>query len=391
MNKLRIALVVPHMFMHKEILPNAIFSPGYLALELAHGLQTLGHKITLFSPGPVETTVENITADLSLFEEELKLRGYGYLELLKKHPLLFATLARQVQSEIIAKVLEQENNFDVIHFYTNEEELNLVFAKFFSKPTLFNHHEPFNFLTKYRSSFPKYKHLNWISISNSQRKSMPVDSNFVATIYHGLNKEKFKTISNPSLDYFAFFGRIIEPKGVHLAIQAAKQAGVRLKIAGKHYTGFAKDKYWTEIIEPQIDGNQIEYVGFISDDEAKNKFLGNARALIIPSTWEEPFGMVMIESLACGTPIIGLDNGAITEVIQEGQTGFVVKTERNQILNARGEKRDVNDGKTVQNIANAIKKINNIDREFCRKDFEERFTLERMCSEYEGVYYKILN
>ncbi len=385
---LKIALVVPHIFMHKDILPNVIFSPGHLALDLARGLQDLGCEVTLFSPGSVDTKVKNISADLSLFENELNLRGDTYMELLKKHPLVFITLARQVQSEMISKAykMANEGEFDLVHVYTNEEEMALVFAEFCKVPVVFTHHEPFNFLTKYRSIMPKYNHLNWISISDSQRKSMPIDTNFVATIYHGLAKNRFKPIVNPKNNYIAFFGRIIEPKGVHIAIEAAKKAGVKLKIAGKHYTGHSKDKYWSEIIEPQIDGDLIEYVGFIKDDKDKEKFLGNAKALIMASTWEEPFGMVMIEALACGTPVIGLKCGAIPEVVENNTTGYVV---RHQISGVRNQKVETSPD-TIGDLVKAINKVGKIDRKVCRAEFEKRFSLERMCEDYFDTYKKLI-
>jgi len=373
---MRIAIVVPHIFMNQEILPDVIFSPAYLAIDLAEGLQSIGNEVTLFSPGKVRTSVRNETADLSLFEEKLRSRGDSYIDLLKKHPTIFMTLGRQVQSELVNKAFKManEDRFDIVHIYTNEEELGLVFADLCNKPVIFTHHEPFNFLVKYRSLMPKYKDRNWISISMSQRKTMPEGANFVANIYHGLPKEKFAPNYNPQGNYFAYFGRIIEPKGVHLAIQAAKLANVELRIAGKHYTGFSKDKYWTEVIEPNLDGIQIKYVGFLKTDEEKQEFLGNAKALIVPSTWEEPFGMVMIESKACATPIIGIKSGAIPEVVDEGKTGLLVD----------------NDSNASNKLAKAIKQIDQIDRLSCRKTFEERFLVERMCMEHEDTYLTLI-
>lgn len=375
---MRIALVVPHIFMHQDILPNVIFSPGTLALDLANELQATGNKVTLFTPGPVQTKVTNMTADLSYFESELAVRGDTYIELLKKHPVTFITLARQVQSEIIADVIKRANDdeFDVVHFYTNEEDTALPFAALCKKPVLFTHHDPFNFLTKYRSVFPKYKHLNWLSISESQRKTMPNDTNWIANTYHGLNPNEYKPNYDTKDSYIAYIGRIIEPKGVHLAIQAIQQhnkdnpnASKKLKIAGKHYSG-AKDTYWQQQIKPHLDDPNIDYVGFLSDTTQKQDFLANASALIIPSTFDEPFGMVMLEALACATPIIGLNSGAIPEVVAHGKTGFLVP--KNE--------------ESVGNLAKAITDIHVLNRRDCREDFEARFTLEKMCQAHLDAY-----
>lgn len=368
-SSLRIGLVVPHIFMHRDILSQVIFSPGKLALDLAAGLQKSGADVTLFSPGPVNTPAKNSTADLSLFERELAGRGDTYLDLLKKHPFTFVTLARQVQAEMIAKAYATANagELDIIHIYTNEEETALPFAALCHVPVVFTHHDPFNFLVKYKDNFPKYKNLNWISLSLAQRRGMPPDTNWVGNIYHGLPAEQFAPLQHPSDNYVAYFGRIIQPKGVHLAIRAAKKAGVKLKIAGKHYAG-KKDTYWQEVIAPQIDGNQVEYVGFIKDAAAKQDFLGNARALLVPSLFDEPFGMVMTEALACGTPIIGLNSGAIPEIVTP-KTGFVVQN--------------------ADEMAAAIGSVDAISRTACRAEFEARFTLARMCKEHLDLYKRM--
>lgn len=379
-NKVRVALVAPHIFLHKDILPNVIFSPGTLALELAKGLTKHNVDVTLFTPGPVDTPVKNETADLSYFENELAIRGDSYLDLLKKHSFIFVSLARQVQSEIVAKAYAAANNgdFDIVHIYTNEEDIALPYAKLCNKPVAFTHHDPFNFLIRYKNTFPKYKDLNWVSLSLAQRSGMPQDTNWVGNIYHGLNCDSFIPFTdNNERDYIAYIGRIIQPKGVHLAIDAVKKYNqtakkkIKLKIAGKHYADDAKDNYWHESIVPRMDKN-IEYVGFIKDIKQKNDFLGNAKALIIPSIFDEPFGMVMIESLASGTPIIGLGSGAIPEVITD-KTGILVN-------------KSADTDTTILNLAKAIDKIDKIDRTLCYEDFKNRFTIERMCRDHAELY-----
>jgi len=382
-NRIKVALVVPHIFLHRNILPDVIFAPGVLALELVKGITKENVDITLFTPGPVDTDVPNINTDMSYFESELASRGDSFIDLLKKHPFIFVTLARQVQSELIAKAYAALNNneFDLVHIYTNEEDTALPFAKLCNKPVVFTHHDPFNFLIKYKNNFPKYKHLNWLSVSIAQRKSMPKTTNWVGNIYHGLESDDFWTVKNPTGDYVAYLGRIIQPKGIDLAIKAVRKYNktvdvpIKLKIAGKHYGDSGNDSYWLTQIEPELD-DMIEYVGFISDKKVKNEFLGNAKALIVPSVFDEPFGMVMIEALACGAPIIGLDSGSIPEIINN----------RNGIIVKKGDSETA----AVDGLAEAIKKVGTINRLDCRKDFEDRFTLERMCSEHAKVYRKLI-
>lgn len=384
---MRVGIVVPHIFMHREILPHVIFSPGRLALDLADGLQRLGAEVMLFSPGPVQTQAKNITADLSYFEQELAGREDSYLDLLKKHPFTFITLARQVQSELVAKafIMANAGELDVVHVYTNEEDIALPFAKLCNKPVVFTHHDPFNFLVKYKNVFPKYKDLNWLSISMAQRQGMPADTNWLANVYHGVDGSIFypEPKSSTAEDYIVCLGRIIQSKGTHLAIAAVRAYNqtnlaqpVQLKLVGKHYSG-RKDQYWQEQIEPQIDDEIITYEGYIGDDAGKRQLLAKAKAIIVPSTFEEPFGMVMIEALACGTPVIGLDSGAIPEVVKDGQTGFIVtKSEA--------------ESQTAERLAEAIARLDTIDRQACRKDFEARFTLEQMCHGHLAAYSKLI-
>ena len=384
-SKIRVGLVVPHIFMQRDILPHVIFSPGNLAIDLANGLQKLDAQVTLFTPGKVETEARNVTADLSYFENELALRGDTYLDLLKKHPFTFITLARQVQSELIAKAysIANDNKLDIIHLYTNEEDIALPFAQFCNKPVVFTHHDPFNFLVKYKNLFPKYKTLNWISMSYAQRQGMPADTDWVGNIYHGISNNSLHQVEQPTNDYIAYLGRIIEPKGLHVAIQAVREYNAKtqkklpLKIVGKHYSGHKKDSYWQNRIEPELGGD-IKYMGFIPEEE-KATFLSNAAAVIVPSLFEEPFGMVAIESLACGTPVIGLDSGALPEIIKDGKTGMIA-------LKVISETGKIDEAATADNIAEAITKIHTIDRDDCRRDFENRFTLDRMCSEHLSLY-----
>lgn len=383
-SRIRVALVVPHIFLHRDILPNVIFSPGTLALELAEGLSNFNVDVTLFTPGPVDTSVPNINADMSYFEKELASRGDTYTDLLKKHQFVFVSLARQVQSEIIAKAYEAANNdgYDLVHIYTNEEDIALPFAKLCKKPVVFTHHDPFNFMVRYKSIFPKYPHLNWLSLSLAQRDSMPENTNWVGNIYHGLNATEFHAfIVEEDRDYVAYLGRIVEPKGLHLAIDAVNKYNkmatkrLKLKIAGKHYSGSGKDDYWQQQILPKLN-ETIEYVGFIKDLKQKNEFLGHAKALIIPSIFDEPFGMVMVESLASGTPIIGLNSGAIPEIINV-KNGILIK-----------KSSDI--ATTIDRLSRAISDIDKVKRVNCRKDFDAKFTLERMCQEHASVYRKLI-
>jgi glycosyltransferase involved in cell wall biosynthesis len=376
--------------MQRDILPQVIFSPAMLAISLVEQLARAGAEVTLFTPGPVNTTVTNSVADMGYFERELAGRGDSYIDLLKKHPFTFITLARQVQSEIIADVYRRANadEFDIVHIYTNEEEIALTFADLCRKPVVFTHHDPFNFTVKYKNNLPKYKHRAWISLSFAQRASMPADTNWLANIYHGLSESKLLPVLKPTNDYVAYLGRIIEPKGVHLAIGALQvynrahpNRPLTLKIAGKHYAGNTKDAYWQTRILPEID-DQIQYIGHLKQDECRS-FLANARCLLVPSTFSEPFGMVMIEALACGTPVIGLDSGAIPEIICDQNIGMVITKQ----FNASGV---LDEAHAIHALARSLEQTDTFNRDSCRKVFEQRFTAERMAQEHLAAYEKLI-
>lgn len=379
--------------MHRDILPHVIYSPGHLALDLSNGLTEEGIETILYTPGPVDTTASNINADLSLFELELSRRGESgdtYIDLLRKHPFTFVTLARQVQSEIIARAYNDANSgtIDIVHIYSNEEELAMPFSALCNRPVIFSHHDPFNFLVKYKSIMPKYKYLNWVSISYAQRKGMPLDTNWVGNIYHGLSTAAYTPASKPDSDYFAYLGRIIEPKGVHLAINAVNQYNsgssdpIGLKIAGKHYSDHGKDTYWKKHILPMID-DKISFVGHISESSEKQNFLANAKALLVPSIFEEPFGMVAIEALACGTPVIALNSGALPEIINRKDVGIIAAKE----FDNNGS---IDEVLTTGNIVDAMKQVDSIDRQLCRSYFEQRFSLETMVNAYHALYERVL-
>ena len=371
---MRIALLVPHIFMWKEI--KTIFAPGSLALDLTEGLRQLGHDVTLFSPGPVRTKVKNVNADLKFFVKEAqsltkrRISEGAIGELIKTKPLTYLSLSRQLQTDLIRTCYSMANKgkFDLVHVYTNEEEIAMTFADFVKVPVVFTHHEPFNFLARYRTNFQKYKHLKFISISKSQQKVYPF-LNFIGNVYHGINVNKFKFNAKPK-DYFAFFGRIIKPKGTHLAIQACLKAGVKLKIAGQHYSGHGGDKYWEKKIKPFIDGKQIEYVGYLKTDKEKSKFLGNAKALLMPVQWEEPFGMVMLEAMACGTPVVGFDKGSLGEIVSDGKNGYLVNS--------------------LAGMVKAMDKVSTLDRRKIREEVEKNFTVGKMTFEHSKIYERLI-
>ena len=214
-----------------------------------------------------------------------------------------------------------------------------------------------------------YKDANFVSISDTQRTGAP-ELNFIDTVYNGINLELFDYVAKPKGDYIAFLGRIVDKKGPIEAIKVARATGLKLKIAAK--IDRVDEEFYKSEVEPLIDGEQIEYIGEV-DHQQRNEFLGNAKCLISPVKWEEPFGLIAPEANACGTPVVAFACGGLTETVVDGQTGFLVAKNN------------------IDKMVAAVKKVDQIDRATCRKHAEDNFTVEKMVDGYEKVYKKVLN
>ncbi|MCR4312147.1 MAG: glycosyltransferase family 4 protein [Candidatus Uhrbacteria bacterium] len=252
----------------------------------------------------------------------------------------------------------QAKKFDIIH-----DHFMLVgchFSPLVSTPTVHSIHMPVT--AELRKHLLQYKKEKFISFSHAQRKQFP-ELNWVANIYHGIDTNIY-TFQETSDEYVLYLGRITEDKGVHHAIAAAKAANVQILIAG---ISNSDEGYWRKEIEPHIDGNQVRFIGH-ANLEQKVFLMQNAKALLFPTLAEETFGLVMIEAMSCGTPVIAFDRGAIQEVIQDKETGFIVNTEKQMVA--------------------AIKKVDTLSRFAARKRVETFFSIERMTRGYERVYQR---
>ncbi len=368
---MKIGIHIPHIFAQEQLKNKIIFAPLDLALNLADELSQK-HEIILFTPGKINTkNAKNLHLDLSLLEQELEKENCTLPEFIIKNPLAFISISKQYQAELTRIAFETtERELDLLHIFISEDEIPLYFSNLLSKPTVFTHHDPFNFYRKYRVRFPKLKNLNYVSISNSQRETAPKNLNFVGTVYNGLKIDNYPFNPIPK-NYFAFLGRIVRNKGCHTAIQVCKKSNNQLKIAGKYYAGNDKtNSYWDNYIKPELKSNLITYEGFLKPPKQTSEFLQQAKALLFPIEWSEPFGMVIIESLASGTPVIAFNYGAVSEIIKDGVNGFIVNSKDEMI--------------------SAIQNIDQIDRTTCRRSVEKKFTIKDMAKGYERIYKKVL-
>jgi glycosyltransferase involved in cell wall biosynthesis len=334
-----------------------IHAPLHLTAVLASEMAKRGHSVTLFGAKGTKSIAKVVDLNLPpLFNHP----QIGDSIDLKNHSAI--NFYEQVFiSEIYRRAAEGE--FDIIHIHP--VDLSINFAVNCIVPTVFTLHDP---ISRWRgfiyNTHKKNKNIYYVSISDSQR--MPLkDINFIDTIYNGIDLCRYPFNALPG-SYLLSASRLVPEKGVDAAIRAAKRTGLPLKITGESASD--NNSYWMEKIKHEIGGN-ISYEGMVSI----RRMLGiykNAAALLFPIKWEEPFGLTMIEAMACGTPVIAFNRGSVKEIVVDGRTGFIVD--------------DLN------GMIRAIKKINSIDRMECRRHVEENFSLKKMADKYEKVYEKIL-
>ncbi len=325
--------------------------PGYGGTELVVGLLTdelvrRGHEVTLFASGDSLTLAKLKSVHPRALRLDSTVKEYGIYEMLQ-----------------LACVYEQAEEFDIIHSHMGCSAL--PYTNLVNTPTITTLHGVFT--PDNEKMFLHAKSQPYVSISDAQREPR-LGLNYVATIYNGIDVSSHKFYPQPQEPpYLAFLGRISPEKGTHIAIQIAKQAGWRLKMAGK--VDVVDKEYFEREVKPFIDGKQIEYLGEANHVQ-KNALMGGAVATLFTITWREPFGLVMVESMAAGTPVIAMNYGSVPEVIAHEKTGFICNS--------------------VEECVNAIDKVTKLDRYACREHVEKYFSVQKMVDGYEAVYRQIV-
>ncbi|HWQ26374.1 MAG TPA: glycosyltransferase family 4 protein [Chlorobaculum sp.] len=343
MKKLRIAQIAPLI---ESVPPKKYGGTERVVFYLTEGLVEKGHDVTLFASGDSTTSARLIAPVPTSIRLGRKTRSSLIMNML---------MLEQVYEDMAGQ-------FDIIHSHV--EFHTLPFAARSPTPTVLTLHGRLD-TPDYPRILSRYRQMAYVSISDSQRLPVP-DLNWAGTVYHGYPESLFSFNPDPE-DYFLYLGRFSEEKRPDQAIMLARACNIRLKIAAK--IDPVDKAYFKQRIEPLLDSPLIEYVGEVGDSR-KSELLMNARALLNTIDWPEPFGLVMIEALACGTPVIVRRCGSSPEVVTHGVSGFVCDSK--------------------QDFIRAILNIDKISRAACRREFENRFTLGHMTDNYENLYYKIL-
>lgn len=339
---MRIAQVSP---LYESVPPQLYGGTERVVSYLTEELVRQGHEVTLFASGD-SITQARLVAPCA--------------RALRLDPDCVDQVAHHIL--MLEQVFQQMDDFDIIHFHI--DYLHFPLSRRFGIANVTTLHGRLD-LPDLVPLYQEFREMPVVSISDSQRSPLHW-VNWQGTVYHGLPVDLYPFHEEPG-NYLAFLGRISPEKRVDRAIEIAKQIEMPLKIAAK--VDAADEKYFREEIEPLLDHPLVEFVGEVGDQE-KGEFLGNAYALLFPINWPEPFGLVMIEAMACGTPVIAFEHGAVPEVIEDGKTGFIV-----------------ND---LDGMKQALQHLKSIDREECRRVFEERFSASRMARDYVAIYQQLL-
>lgn len=348
MQKLKIAIVAP---VEEQVPPKKYGGTELVVYNLAENLVAMGHDVTVFASGDSMTSAKLVPIYPTATRTLPQCKNYRIRQAL-------TLIGAGKMAEYIA-----QGDFDLVHNHIGW--WFLPFINLLKIPTVTTFH---GFLKAQEESevYKHYKDLKHVSISMKQREPAPPQINFIANVYNGIEVSKFKFFAEPK-DYFAYLARISHEKGTKEAILIAKAAGVKLVIAGK--IDPMDEDYFKNEVEPLVDGEQIKFIGEIGHVD-KVELLGNAKAMLAPIQWDEPFGLYFIESMICGTPVIANNRGSVPEIIINGKTGFIVN--------------DINEA------AEKIKVIDRINREDCHKHVKENFSAAKMAAEYLAAYEKAI-
>jgi glycosyltransferase involved in cell wall biosynthesis len=335
---MRIAQIAP---LHEAVPPKLYGGTERVVSFLTEELVALGHDVTLFASGDSVTSA--------------KLEAI-WPRALRLDPAIRDPIAPHMLLMEAARAKADE--FDVLHFHMDYWSFSLFGRQ--RTPFVTTMHGRLD-LAELQPVFNTFPHVPIVSISDAQRRPLP-QANYVRTVLHGLPANLLTPQPGPK-DYLAFLGRIAPEKGPDRAIRIARACGIPLKIAAK--VDKADQAYFDSVIRPMLADGGVEMIGEINDAQ-KPEFLGSARALLMPIDWPEPFGLVMIEAMACGTPVIAFNRGSVPEIVEHGVSGFIVEDETGAM--------------------SAVSRLGELSRDTVRARFDARFTAKRMAEDYLSIY-----
>lgn len=381
---MKIGFLLPSIYMSDRFGKGRIFAPGVIGKTLVGGLVKKGHEVFFYTAWGVRSKATVVAGDEALLQRDLfyylfrnrseEEKKYTTIEI-QKRDFEYALTLKAYQDGLKGRI-------DIMHSYHDFGAH--YFHELTGFPTVYTLHDPMpvDDTTVEYHRLKRFSNHPYVSISNAQRKDFPI--NFAGNVYHGINLNDYE-FGEGKGNYLIHFGRILEDKGTHVAIEVAKRIGMPLRIASSGIRANTSQQYYEEKVKPSIDGVTVSEVGF-QEGEEKLGYIKNAVAFLFPLQWEEPFGLVMVEAMACGTPVIAYNRGSVFEIVRDGLTGFIIEPE-----DSTGNSQWIIKKKGADGLVEAVSRIGQIDRKACRRQVEEHFTVEKMVQGYEDVYKKVLS
>src|SRR3989344_8103338 len=385
---MKIGLLFPSIYASPALFPDKIFAPRELLTDLSNGLVARGHDVTVFSVPDVETKAHVVGSSLEGVKHPLpyyKFRGADGVH----RPVLDYEYAKhqfELDCSVRAFTAAKRAEVDILHCY---HDSSLFYSHYLNdviveKPVLYTLHDPLPPVDSFEfCEFTRFAGHNYVSISNAFRQS-ELKINFVDTCYHGIDVSIY-TMNESSEDSYLFLGRLVHEKGLHHALAAIKSANGKLTVSINIPGRDEKNQYYEEI-KNDLENSQCTVLPVV-DKAHRIELYAKAKALLFPIEWEEPFGIVLIEAMACGTPVIAYNRGSVPEIVKDGITGFIVEPDStnpsnlsNLVIKQTG----------IAGLVEAMRRIGEIDRRACRAHVREHFSVDTMTEGYIRVYEKLL-
>ncbi len=385
---MRIGLVFPSIYASLHMFPDKIFAPRELCIDLVNGLVRHGHEVTVYSVPDFQTEATLISEPIDTVSHPRVYHKFRHMQSVDRAKIEHEYAKHQFELRMFTRAFRDAQNgkYDVIHVY---HDSSLFFSHYLQQflphmPVCYTLHDPLPPPDAYEyEEFTRHANHNYVAISDSFRRSA-LQIHFVDTVYHGIDTTIYPYNDHP-FESFLFLGRLVKEKGLHTALAASRITSDSLVVSTNFPDEGEKNAYYDELME-SLHLSQVHRIGVVSKPE-RIELYRQAKALLFPIEWEEPFGIVLIEAMACGTPVIAFNRGSVPEIVKDGVTGFIIEPDDGHTRNHSGPLSVQKTG--IDGIVEAMRRIREIDRKDCRQHVQEKFSIDHMVRGYERVYMSI--
>jgi glycosyltransferase involved in cell wall biosynthesis len=386
---MKIGLLLPSIYASSTLFPDKIFAPRELAIDLVNGLVAHGHEVTTFSVPDLPVKGKLVSQPLESVRAAQPYYKFRDIDKARRHLVEeeFAKHRYELATTIEAFSWVRKGLIDIMHVYMDS---SLFYGHYLEDllgdaTVLYTLHDPLPPEGTFEwTEFMRFAKHNYVSISDMFRKS-PLPLTFVDTVYHGVDLSVYPFAESPS-DSYLFLGRLVPEKGLHNAIVAAISANVPLTVSVNLPAFGEVNAYYEKTLKDALKSPLCNVLPVV-DKGRRIELYRSAQALLFPIEWEEPFGVVLIESMACGTPVIAYNRGSVSEIVKDGVTGYIIDPDD---TDRPGKGAHIIKKQGIEGIKEAMGLISKIDRAACRRHVEEHFSVDTMVSSYEKCYEKIL-